>query len=39
MFLGSLEVGEKVTCQFEIPKGTVEVMITSHNFQYWTPWS
>lgn len=39
MFLGSLEVGEKVTCQFEIPKGTVEVKITGHNFEYWTPWS
>lgn len=39
MFLGSLEVGEKVTCQFEIPKGTVEVKITGHNLEYWTPWS
>ena len=39
LFLGSLEVGEKVTCQFEIPKGTVEVKITGHNFEYWTPWS
>ena len=39
MFVGSLEVGDKVTCSFEIPDGTEEVKITGHNFEYWTPWS
>ena len=37
--LGSLEYGNSVTCEVELPSGTAELKFTGHNLEYWTPWS
>ena len=39
MPLGALEEGDSVICKVELPAGTVELKLTGHNFEYWTPWS
>ena len=39
MALGALEGGDTVTCTITLPEGTVRVVFTDHNLEYWTPWS
>lgn len=38
MPIGALEEGDTITCKVELPAGTVELKITGHNLEYWTPW-
>ena len=39
MLIGALEEDDTITCKMELPAGTVELKLTGHNFEYWTPWA
>lgn len=39
MIVGALEEGDVITSRVELPAGTVELKLTGHNFEYWTPWA
>ena len=39
MPIGALEEGDTIICKVELPAGTVELKLTGHNFEYWTPWA
>ena len=39
MPIGALEEGDTIICKVELPAGTVELKLTGHNLEYWTPWA